>query len=89
MLELDHYALKEMGISSLADRIRILAAVKTLRIRCLVVHPLSNGGGSNGYSHYQSGSNKVTFWVSWFCFQETGAGRHTTPTSYRYIGQER
>ncbi|KAH7059172.1 hypothetical protein BKA57DRAFT_835 [Linnemannia elongata] len=62
LLELDHYALKEMGISSLADRIRILAAVKTLRIRCLVVHPLSNGGGSNGYSQYQSSSNKVTFW---------------------------
>ncbi|KAG0058096.1 ATP binding [Linnemannia elongata] len=58
LLELDHYALKEMGISSLADRIRILAAVKTLRIRCLVVHPLSNGGGSNGYSQYQSSSNK-------------------------------
>ncbi|KAF9152862.1 ATP binding [Linnemannia schmuckeri] len=61
LLELDHYALKEMGISSLADRIRILAAVKTLRIRCLVVHPLSNGVGSsisNGHSHYQSSSNK-------------------------------
>ncbi|KAF9544717.1 ATP binding [Mortierella hygrophila] len=58
LLELDHYALKEMGISSLADRIRILAAVKTLRIRCLVVHPLSNGGSSNGYSHYQGSSNK-------------------------------
>ncbi|KAF9091952.1 ATP binding [Mortierella sp. GBA35] len=55
LLELDHYALKEMGISSLADRIRILAAVKTLRIRCLVVHPHSN---SNGHSHYHSSSNK-------------------------------
>ncbi|KAF9932575.1 ATP binding [Linnemannia zychae] len=56
LLELDHYALKEMGISSLADRIRILAAVKTLRIRCLVVHPSSNN--SNGYSQYHSSSNK-------------------------------
>ncbi|KAI1315718.1 ATP binding [Mortierella claussenii] len=54
LLELDHYALKEMGISSLADRIRILTAVKTLRIRCLAVHPL-NGNSTN--SHYQS-SNK-------------------------------
>ncbi|KAF9126439.1 ATP binding [Mortierella sp. 14UC] len=57
LLELDHYALKEMGISSLADRIRILAAVKTLRIRCLVVHPSSNGN-SNGHSQYHSSSSK-------------------------------
>ncbi|KAG0292546.1 ATP binding [Linnemannia gamsii] len=56
LLELDHYALKEMGISSLADRIRILAAVKILRIRCLVVHPSSNG--VNGHSHYQNSSSK-------------------------------
>ncbi|KAF9170150.1 ATP binding [Mortierella sp. AD011] len=49
LLELDHYALKEMGISSLADRIRLLTAVKTLRIRCLVVHSHSNN--TNGQYH--------------------------------------
>ncbi|KAF9185935.1 ATP binding [Haplosporangium sp. Z 767] len=62
LLELDHYALKDMGISSLADRIRIIAAVKTLRIRCLMVHPSHNGYNSgsnnnNNNSHYHS-SNK-------------------------------
>ncbi|KAF9944626.1 ATP binding, partial [Modicella reniformis] len=56
LLELDHYSLKEMGIHSLSDRIRIMTAVKALRVRCLIVHPNSNTNGhSNG--HYQS-SNK-------------------------------
>ncbi|KAF8924396.1 ATP binding [Dissophora ornata] len=54
ILELDHYALKEMGISLLPDRIRILTAIKALRIRCLVVSPHSN---SNGNGHHHS-SNK-------------------------------
>ncbi|KAF8947346.1 ATP binding, partial [Haplosporangium bisporale] len=40
LLELDQYALKEIGVKSLADRIRILTAVKALRVRCLVIqHP--------------------------------------------------
>ncbi|ORZ28770.1 kinase-like domain-containing protein [Lobosporangium transversale] len=56
LLELDHYALKEMGITSLADRIRILTAVKSLRIRCLTTHPQSNGSfnsntNGNGFLH--------------------------------------
>ncbi|KAG0211097.1 ATP binding [Mortierella sp. GBA30] len=58
LLELDHYALKEMGISSLADRIRILAAVKILRVRCLVVHPSQNGSGNSGANNYYHNSNK-------------------------------
>ncbi|KAF9582175.1 ATP binding [Lunasporangiospora selenospora] len=37
-----------MGINSLADRIRILAAVKALRIRCLVVSGSSTSNGGNG-----------------------------------------
>ncbi|KAG0241960.1 ATP binding [Mortierella sp. GBA43] len=54
LLELDHYALKEMGVASLADRIRIITAVKALRIRCLVVPPHANPSHAN---YYQS-SNK-------------------------------
>ncbi|KAG0048822.1 ATP binding, partial [Gryganskiella cystojenkinii] len=51
LLELDHYALKEMGVSSLADRIRILIAVKLLRIRCLHQPSSVNQNG------YLSGNN--------------------------------
>ncbi|KAF9570776.1 ATP binding [Mortierella alpina] len=58
LLELDHYALKDMGISSLADRIRILAAVKTLRTRCLVVHPSQNGNGNGASGNQYHSSNK-------------------------------
>ncbi|KAF9987229.1 ATP binding [Mortierella antarctica] len=65
LLELDHSALKDMGISSLADRIRILAAVKTLRIRCLVVHPSQNGygngngNGASGNQYHSSNKEKL------------------------------
>ncbi|KAF9952338.1 ATP binding [Mortierella alpina] len=65
LLELDHYALKDMGVSSLADRIRILAAVKTLRIRCLVVHPSQNGygngngNGASGNQYHSSNKEKL------------------------------
>jgi mitogen-activated protein kinase kinase kinase len=34
LLELDHITLKEIGIASVGDRLRILNAVKTLRQRC-------------------------------------------------------
>ncbi|KZS99425.1 sterile alpha motif homology 2, partial [Laetiporus sulphureus 93-53] len=34
LLELDQLTLKEMGIASVGDRLRILNAVKTLRQRC-------------------------------------------------------
>ncbi|GJJ68561.1 mitogen-activated protein kinase kinase kinase [Entomortierella parvispora] len=57
LLELDHYALKEMGISSLADRIRILTAVKTLRVRCLAVHHPPSQNGHHGNGQLSSGNN--------------------------------
>ena len=34
LLELDHHTLKEMSISSVGDRLRILGAVKSLRLKC-------------------------------------------------------
>ncbi|KAG8217919.1 Pkinase-domain-containing protein [Butyriboletus roseoflavus] len=34
LLELDHDTLKEMSISSVGDRLRIISAVKTLRLKC-------------------------------------------------------
>ncbi|KAG0283789.1 hypothetical protein BGZ98_006179, partial [Dissophora globulifera] len=48
-----------MGITSLADRIRILTAIKGLRIRCLVHLPTSasNNPNSTGNIYYPS-SNK-------------------------------
>lgn len=57
ILDLDQQTLKEMGISSIGDRLRITNAVKVLRQKCntKVLGPLStaalpNGAGKNGVS---------------------------------------
>ncbi|KAF9404450.1 ATP binding [Podila epigama] len=39
LLDLDHSTLKEIGVTTLADRIRLLTAIKALRVRCMVVQP--------------------------------------------------
>ncbi|KAF9978528.1 ATP binding [Actinomortierella ambigua] len=55
VLELDHYAMREMGIKSLGDRIRIMTAVKTLRARCLSHSSTSTQSQhSHSTSHYSS-----------------------------------
>ncbi|KAG0037201.1 ATP binding [Podila clonocystis] len=70
LLELDQYALKEMGVKSLADRIRILTAVKALREKLEVPSTtkkesstlgLGLGGGDSSLlkSLKRSGSSKT------------------------------
>ncbi|KAG0237968.1 ATP binding [Actinomortierella wolfii] len=55
LLELDHYAMREMGIKSLGDRIRIMTAVKALRARCLTHSPSTNQSQiSHSTNHYSS-----------------------------------
>jgi len=76
LLELDHYALKEMGINSLADRIRILTSVKTLRVRCLAVHhPYSqNGHHNNGQLSGNNSNNSSSI--------SNGNGHGSSVSSY-------
>ncbi|KAG0266968.1 ATP binding [Actinomortierella ambigua] len=55
VFELDHYAMREMGIKSLGDRIRIMTAVKALRARCLAhSSSISQSQLNNSTSHYSS-----------------------------------
>ncbi|KAL5532741.1 STE11 [Sanghuangporus sanghuang] len=48
LLDLDQPSLKEIGVTSIGDRIRILNAVKSLRIRCSAKHAQVNGHGGHG-----------------------------------------
>ncbi|KAL5529624.1 hypothetical protein ACEPAG_5609 [Sanghuangporus baumii] len=50
LLDLDQPSLKEIGVTSIGDRIRILNAVKSLRIRCSTKHAQVNGHGGHGSS---------------------------------------
>ncbi|KAL5511240.1 STE11_2 [Sanghuangporus vaninii] len=50
LLDLDQPSLKEIGVTSIGDRIRILNAVKSLRIRCSARHAQVNGHGGHGSS---------------------------------------
>ena len=54
LLELDQPTLKEIGVASIGDRIRICNAVKQLRIRCSTRH--SQNGSSLGHGQGQNGS---------------------------------
>ncbi|EJD02304.1 Pkinase-domain-containing protein [Fomitiporia mediterranea MF3/22] len=65
LLELDQSSLKEIGVTSIGDRIRILNAVKALRLRCSTRHThaqhvagvaLGHGQGSSSVSSVASSS---------------------------------
>ena len=60
LLELDQATLREMGITSIGDRIRILNAVKALRVRIHEVPPSRPGPSINGNTLIDHRSPKLT-----------------------------
>lgn len=62
LLELDQDTLKEMGIASIGDRLRVLNAVKTLRQKCstkserLSIYGTALSRNGDGMAHRRSGS---------------------------------
>jgi mitogen-activated protein kinase kinase kinase len=58
LLELDHDTLKEMRISSVGDRLRIVNAVKALRLRCTAPHLREPNGHSRDSSRDHSPSSR-------------------------------
>lgn len=59
LLELDYVTLKEMSISSVGDRLRIINAVKSLRLKCAAV-PILNGTHSRDSSHDSTARDRGT-----------------------------
>lgn len=60
LLDVDQTALKEMGVQSVGDRIKIVVAIKALRQRCLAASPGINGMDSGTVSYHTGMRNGHT-----------------------------